>query len=51
MLGRAANALHEKGINIEAFSQSLRQVNMQFVIRREHYKNAIIALNEALCLK
>jgi len=51
MLGRAANALHEKNINIEAFSQSLRQVNMQFVIRREHYKNAIIALNEALCLK
>jgi aspartate kinase len=51
MLGRAANALHERGINIEAFSQSLRQVNMQFVIRREQYKDAIIALNEALCLK
>ena len=50
MLGRAANALHECGINIEAFSQSLRQVNMQFVIRREHYREAIIALNEALCL-
>jgi len=49
MLGRAANALHDRGINIEAFSQSLRQVNMQFVIKREHYKNAIIALNEALC--
>jgi len=26
-------------------------VNMQFVIRREYYKDAIIALNEALCLK
>jgi aspartate kinase len=51
MLGRAANALHECGINIEAFSQSLRQVNMQFVIRRDQYKEAIIALNEALCLK
>ena len=51
MLGRAANALHEKGINIEAFSQSLRQVNMQFVIRREHYEDAIITLNEALCHK
>ena len=51
MLGRAANALHEKNINIEAFSQSLRQVNMQFVIRREYYEEAIIALNEALCLK
>jgi len=51
MLGRAANALHERGINIEAFSQSLRQVNMQFVIKRDQYKEAIIALNEALCLK
>ena len=51
MLGRAANALHDRGINIEAFSQSLRQVNMQFVIRREHYEKAIVALNEALCSK
>jgi aspartate kinase len=51
MLVRAANALHEQGINIETFSQSLRQVNMQFVINRERYKDAIIALNEALCLK
>ena len=50
MLGRAANALYEKGINIEAFSQSIRQVNMQFVIKRERYKEAINALNEALCL-
>jgi aspartate kinase len=51
MLGRAAKALHDQGINIEAFSQSLRQVNMQFVIERNRYKDAIIALNEALCLK
>jgi len=51
MLGRAANALHEQDINIEAFSQSLRQVNMQFVINRERYEDAIIALNEALCLR
>ena len=50
ILGRAAHALHKRGINIEAFSQSLRQVNMQFVIHREHYQDAIIALNEALCL-
>ncbi len=27
------------------------QVNMQFVIRREHYEDAVIALNEALCKK
>jgi len=51
MLGRASNALQDKGINIEAFSQSMRQVNMQFVICREHYNDAIIALNEALCQK
>ena len=51
MLGRAANALHSRDINIEAFSQSLRQVNMQFVISRDRYQDAIIALNEALCLK
>lgn len=50
ILGRAASALHARSINIEAFSQSLRQVNMQFVIHREKYEEAIIALNEALCL-
>lgn len=49
-LFRAAKALYEKGINIESFGQSLRQVNMQFVIRREHYKEAVIALNDELCL-
>ncbi|MDR0713102.1 MAG: aspartate kinase [Bacteroidales bacterium] len=50
MLSKAATALHDHGINVEAFSQSLRQVNMQFVIHREKYREAIIALNEALCL-
>jgi len=48
-LARAATALAEKKINIEAVSQSLMQVNMQFVIRREDYREAIIALNRALC--
>lgn len=46
---RATNALFENGINIEAVSQSLMQVNMQFVIDRKNYKDAIIALNKALC--
>ncbi|MDR3095276.1 MAG: aspartate kinase [Bacteroidales bacterium] len=50
ILAKAAGALDEHGVNVEAFSQSLRQVNMQFVIRREKYREAIIALNEALCL-
>ncbi|NDV69719.1 aspartate kinase [Dysgonomonas sp. 25] len=49
-LYRAAKALYEGGINVESFGQSLRQVNMQFVIRREHYENAVRSLNDALCL-
>ncbi len=50
-LYRAAKALYDKGINIESFGQSLRQVNMQFVMKREFYKDAVIALNEELCLQ
>ncbi|MDR0421786.1 MAG: aspartate kinase [Proteiniphilum sp.] len=48
-LYRATKALYEKGINVESFAQSLMQVNMQFVIRRERYEDAVVALNEALC--
>ncbi len=48
-LAAATVALYENNINIEAFSQSLKQVNMQFVIDRKDYKKAIIALNKALC--
>lgn len=48
-LYRAAKALYEKGINVESFAQSLMQVNMQFVIARKHYEDAVIALNEELC--
>lgn len=49
VLAKAANVLSSNNINIECVSQSLRQVNMQFVIQREAYKNAIIQLNDALC--
>jgi aspartate kinase len=49
-LYKGAKALSENGINIECFGQSLKQVNMQFVIRREQYAAAVIALNDALCL-
>lgn len=45
----AAKALSENDINIECFGQSLRQVNMQFVIERQHYSKAVVALNDALC--
>ena len=48
-LAKAATALSDRKINVEAVSQSLMQVNMQFVIRRGDYKEAIIALNQALC--
>ena len=50
-LSKAATALFEAGINVEAVSQSLMQVNMQFVIGRADYNKAIIALNQALCLE
>jgi len=50
VLARATHALAENRINVNAFSQSLRQTNMQFVINRGDYKQAIIALNQALCL-
>lgn len=49
-LAKATTALFEQSINVEAVSQSLMQVNMQFVIRRTDYIKAIIALNKALCL-
>jgi aspartate kinase len=50
VLARATEALARDGINVNAVSQSLRQTNMQFVIARDDYKKAIVALNRALCL-
>lgn len=49
-LYKAAKALCDNNINIECFAQSLRQVNMQFVIDREGYSSAIAALNNTLCV-
>jgi aspartate kinase len=49
-LHKAAKALSDNSINIECFAQSLKQVNMQFVIARDRYADAVIALNDALCL-
>ena len=51
VIAKATAALAEKNINIAAMSQSLSQINIQFVINREDYKVAIIALNDALCFK
>ncbi len=49
VVAKATTALAEKDINISAVSQSLMQVNVQFVIPRERYRDAVIVLNEALC--
>lgn len=51
ILAKASQALANRQINIEAFSQSLKQVNMQFVVRREDFNEAIKALHDALCVK
>jgi aspartate kinase len=51
IIARATASLSQNEINIDAISQSLKQVNMQFVIGREDYKRAIIALNDALCVR
>lgn len=50
-LYKASKAFYENGINIECYGQSLMQVNLQFVIKREHYAQSIIALNKALCME
>jgi aspartate kinase len=48
LLARAAGALAENGINIRSAGFALRKVNIQFIVGREEYKPAIIALNKAL---
>jgi len=50
ILAKATGAMADNHINIDAFSQSLKQVNMQFVVSREDYKKAIIAMNDVLCV-
>ena len=40
----AAQALADAHVNVNCVSQTLRQVNMQFVIEREDYKTAVKAL-------
>jgi aspartate kinase len=50
VLARATAALANNKINVNAVSQSLRQTSMQFVIARDDYRKAVVALNDALCL-
>ncbi|MFW5872598.1 MAG: aspartate kinase [bacterium] len=48
ILSNSAKALSKNKINIECVSQSLMQVNMQFVIDRKDFNKAIISLHKAL---
>jgi len=50
IIAKATRAFADNHINIDAISQSLKQVNMQFVISRDDYRKAIIVLNDALCV-
>ena len=45
LLARAAGALTEAGVNIRSAGVALRKVNIQFVIGRDEYRAAIVALN------
>lgn len=45
-LSRAANALAGEEINILALDQCMRQVNMQFIVSREDFKDAQKALHK-----
>lgn len=51
ILAKAAGALAADGINILAVSQTARQTNMQFVVERDHFAKAQIALHKALCAR
>ncbi|MFP4382999.1 MAG: aspartate kinase [Spirochaetia bacterium] len=51
ILAKASRVLSQNNINIDCVSQSLRQVNIQFLISRRHYKKAIEQLNQVLCLE
>jgi aspartate kinase len=48
LLAKAASALAEAGINICSAGFTLRKVNIQFILAREDYKGAIVALNKAV---
>jgi len=48
LLAKSAAALANNEINIISFGMALRKVNIQFLIAREHFKTAIIALNKAV---
>lgn len=48
LLAKSAVALSNKGINIKSAGFALRKVNIQFLVEREQFRTAIIALNSAM---
>ncbi|MGD9201137.1 MAG: aspartate kinase [Chitinispirillia bacterium] len=48
ILAKVAQALADNDINIECVSQSMRQVNIQFVVKVKDYIMAIKAINERI---
>ena len=50
-LHKSAKSLSDVGINILAFDQCMRQVNMQFIIERKNFEKAQIALHRELVEK
>jgi aspartate kinase len=48
LLAKAATALADAGVNIKSAGFALRKVNIQFLVAREDFKGAIIALNKAM---
>jgi aspartate kinase len=47
-LAAAASALYNEGINILAVQQSMRQVDMQFIVTEEDFEKALVILHKEL---
>ncbi|MDY0131355.1 MAG: aspartate kinase [Desulforegulaceae bacterium] len=50
-LAAAAKALYEKGINVLAVHQSMRQVDMQFIVNEKDFDKAVLVLHRELIEK
>lgn len=48
LLAKSASALTDSGINIKSAGFALRKVNIQYILDREDYRPAIIALHKAM---
>ncbi|MEE4146634.1 MAG: aspartate kinase [Halieaceae bacterium] len=48
LLAQAVAALAESGIGVEAMHQSMRQVDMQFVVKEDDYESAVKSLHQHL---